>query len=442
MSSLVVVGDTFLDRDLAGRASRLSPEAPVPVVEDVEERIRPGGAALTATMLAREGHAVTLVTALGADRAGELARARLAAVGVAVIASPQSRTEEKVRVHADGVPITRVDFGTAAAAPVSVPAGAGDAIAAADAVVVSDYGRGVADRIARAGLLGPGHAPTVWDPHPRGPAPVRGTMLATPNAAEAGLGRAAGLPAAVDAGRRLRRDWCVAAVAVTRGRAGAVLVTDDDARPDVVPSEAGHGAPCGAGDAFAAAAAVALATGSVLSDAVVAAVASATRFVGGGGVAALTAPGIPDGHPLGDRAAESPHLVRPVVVAAVGVFDGLHAGHVTLLQQARALGDRLVVVLNSDRSVAAWGGRATPAHDRAAVLRALACVDDVVLFDDASPVATLRALQPEIVVKGGDWTRPTEEAAAARSWGGRAVTIPYVARPSAMAARSVADAGT
>ena len=194
---------------------------------------------------------------------------------------------------------------------------------------------------------------------------------------------AAGLESVIAAARRLRTAWNAAAVAVTRGPSGAVLVTGDGA-PLVVPVDhpAGEGADtCGAGDAFAAACATAFAAGAVTSEAVQHGVARAADFVSQGAAAGLRT----------ERELTARHLSdtrsgrHETVVATGGCFDLLHAGHVATLERARRLGDRLVVLLNGDSSVRRLKGPGRPvqpAADRAAVLRSLACVDDVIVFDE------------------------------------------------------------
>ncbi|MFP8964501.1 PfkB family carbohydrate kinase, partial [Streptomyces nanhaiensis] len=196
---LVVVGDALLDRDLVGRADRLAPDAPVPVLEDCEERLRPGGAALAAYVAALGGRPVTLVAALGEDPASVRLR-ELLAPWVSVAALPlDGALSEKTRVLAGGRPVVRMDRGTGRAASgggAAVPEEVREAIASAPALLVSDYGRGTADAVR--GLLAERAArvPLVWDPHPRGREPVPGTRLVTPTAAEARLfaGRLEGGP--------------------------------------------------------------------------------------------------------------------------------------------------------------------------------------------------------------------------------------------------------
>jgi rfaE bifunctional protein nucleotidyltransferase chain/domain len=402
---LTVVGDALLDRDVVGVVERLAPDAPVPVVDQRAARLRPGGAALAATLAAGDGHAVRLVCALAADRAGAQLRGALAGAGVEVAdLGLDGTTPEKVRILNADRPLLRLDRGSGG--PVGpLGAGARAAIAWADAVLVADYGRGVAaepsvraaleDAIARG-------TPVVWDPHPRGPEPVEGVTLATPNASEAEL-----------------HDWraWARAVCVTRGAEGAELDGGAAGRVHFAAPSIAGGDPCGAGDRFASAAAVALGEGRPVEAAVQDAVACASAFVGRGGAGAV-----------GEEADED---AREVVVATGGCFDLLHPGHVATLQAARALGDRLVVCLNSDASVRRLKGPGRPVvaqEDRAAVLRALACVDEVVVFDEDTPVQVLQHLRPDVWVKGGDYAAAElPEAKALAQWGGRVVVVPFIA---------------
>jgi D-beta-D-heptose 7-phosphate kinase/D-beta-D-heptose 1-phosphate adenosyltransferase len=516
---LVVVGDALLDRDLDGQAERLAPDAPVPVVDDPAERRRPGGAALAATLAATlDGRAVVLVTALAGDEAGASLRGLLEAAGVEVVdlglAGP---TPEKIRVRAQGHSLLRLDRASRPGRVGPLDRAGRRALAGAGAVLVADYGRGVAAepglRAALADL--PSRRPLVWDPHPRGPAPVPGARLATPNRAEAAgfvpEVPGDGLAAVTARARRLAERWMAAGVAVTLGPGGALLAEGAGA-PLVVPAPAATtGDPCGAGDRFSATAAGLLGDGALPSEAVAGAVAAATAFVTAGGAATVRlspttpatarqafgtlapgtpvsstpvsgTPGTPEPHPplpgppvgersprarggapvvhspladppLADPPPTDPPLTDPplaggspmeralglvgavramggTVVATGGCFDLLHAGHVATLRAARALGDCLVVCLNSDDSVRQLKGPErplVPEADRIAVLEALGCVDVVVPFDEWTPEGVLRRLRPDVFAKGGDYAlRDLPEAALLGTWGGQAVVLPYL----------------
>ena len=498
---LVVVGDALLDRDMDGRASRMCPDAPVPVLDDAVETLRPGGAALAALLAAMDGTPVVLVAPLGDDRASRAVRDMLEPRLRVVPVPLRGSLQEKTRFRAAGRTLLRTD------SPPGSPGPAGGAvsgvIAAAGALLVSDYGRGVtADPRIRGWLAArAAQVPLLWDPHPRGSEPVPGTRVVTPNHAEAvaaaGLGPGGRvLESAAAAARRLLDRWPADAVAVTLGAAGALLTHSGGLTPLIVPAgKVGTLDTCGAGDRFAAAAATALRGGALTSEAVTMATAAATAFLASGGVATLpaglaappasmaTPPASVDTSPAGvatslaSAAAPPAHLAAaPVrrhgkaapqgipagrhhallvagevraaggtVVATGGCFDLLHAGHVAMLRAARSLGDCLIVCLNSDASVRRLKGNGRPlnsAADRAAVLAALECVDCVMIFDEDTPGAALDRLRPHVWVKGGDYSgQDLPESAALRRWGGQAVTVPYLDGRSTTRLRDAAAAG-
>ncbi len=281
---LVVVGDVLLDRDVDGGVTRIAPDAPVPVLDETSARERPGGAGLAALIAARGGAKVALVTAVADDEAGARVVTLLTAAGVEVYPLRQpGTTPEKIRLRTGGQTLLRLDRGGATAAPGRPSDAVLELLADAGAILVSDYGRGVAREQALRSALARASAPVVWDPHPRGPAAVPGTRLATPNAAE--VRALTGVTSVAEGARRLRTQWRAHAVAVTTGAAGAVLCHAGPT-PLVLPSPAavqGPIDPCGAGDRFASAAALALAEGALVSEAVQTAVASASAYVAAGG---------------------------------------------------------------------------------------------------------------------------------------------------------------
>jgi D-beta-D-heptose 7-phosphate kinase/D-beta-D-heptose 1-phosphate adenosyltransferase len=439
---LVVLGDALLDRDVEGRVERLSPDAPVPVLDESESRSRPGGAALAAALAAADGADVTLVTALGDDPAGRELAALLRERGIEVVdAGLDGSTPEKVRLCAGNRPLLRLDRGGGAPFPPTAQARA--AISWADAVLVADYGRGMTAltslRDALAEAIGRG-APLVWDPHPRGATPVPRVALATPNAAEAYAfarvapdGRGDGLLTAIGAAHDLVARWEAEQVCVTCGADGAVLVGRGGTSVLVPTGPPAPGDPCGAGDRFASRAAVRLAGGANVLEAVGDATAAASAFVRAGGAATVAAGiAVPDAAMAAKPAAGD--LVARVrarggcVVATGGCFDLLHPGHVHTLQAARGLGDCLVVLVNGDASVRRLKGDGRPVvseRERAAVLMALACVDAVEIFSEDTPATAMQRLRPDVWVKGGDYAvRPLPEAAVLERWGGRVVVVP------------------
>ena len=448
---LVIVGDTLLDRDVFGTVSRIAPDAPAPVLDEESTRERPGGAGLAALLAAGQGHRVALVTALAPDAAGARLSELLTAAGIEVYALPlPGSTPEKIRMRAGGQVLLRLDRGGAPQPPGDAPDAVLRVLRDATAILVSDYGRGVAGHPALRAAIEASKAPVVWDPHPNGPAPVPNVRLVTPNEAEArrlsgDAGHGSGLATAQRAGHALRQRWQAGAVVVTRGADGAVLCQGSPT-PLVVPvPEASGGDTCGAGDAFATAAALALAGGALTSEAVQAAVTAASVYVTGNaetsreeGKRGRGPDGSADVAPERIGADEAGRLAADVrarggtVVATGGCFDLLHTGHLATLRAARSLGDCLIVCLNSDDSVRRLKGEGRPLtrqEDRARLLAALDCVDAVVVFDEPTPVPVLTWLRPDVWVKGGDYADggpELPEAEVVRRWGGQTVIVPYL----------------
>ncbi|GHB39294.1 hypothetical protein GCM10010331_28640 [Streptomyces xanthochromogenes] len=454
---VVVVGDAFLDRDHLGRVERVASDEPALVVTGGTTHVRPGGAALAAVLSARQGP-VTLVTALGRDAAADQLRALLDDAGVEVVdLGLDGSTAVKTRIRAAGRTVVMLDEHD-----VCPPVGrlaetalddARRVLTQAGAVLVSDYGRGVAAHpdlravLTEAARL----SPLVWDPHPRGAAPVSHTAVVTPNSREArfvaSFEGGDTLSDDIEAARAVAREWGPVQVALTRHEHGAVLLADADLPPLVVPTTVAAGVtadPCGAGDFFAGHLATMMARGQLPSEAVASAVEAASAYVAAGGPRSLDLPpeddsplpGAPGAGPVAGAQGpvELAGAVRArggTVVAAGGCFDLLHAGHVRLLEQARRLGDCLIVCMNSDDSLTRLKGPSrpiVPAAQRALVLEALSSVDAVLVFDEDTPEEAIRALRPSIWVKGGDYAgMDIPEDKLVGSLGGRTVVVPFVA---------------
>lgn len=405
----VVVGDGMLDRDLDGRAERLSPDAPVPVVDEVREHTRPGGAGLAA----EETSEVTLVAPFGSDDVSRTLRdllgPRVRLVGLPLNGGPP----EKTRVRAGGRPLVRID--RAAPEDVGEPSAEVEAEAAlveTDAVLVSDHGRDavVRPRMRELPARAARRVPVMWDPHPRGMEPVPGARLIGPNFGEA-------------------LAWC--GERDTSPEAVGALLSHGSGALLVFPAVQVEGRDtCGAGDRFAAAVTARLASGALPSEAIEAGVATAAAFVQRGAASTVSSP---DSSRTDSGLVAATQDAGCTVVATGGRFDVLHAGHGAPLRAARALGDRLVVCLNSDASVRRSKGAERPADsaaDRAAVLSALECVDAVEIFEENTPERVLCRLRPDVWVKGGDDTveeLPEASVVAGRGGrGGRTVVPPYL----------------
>jgi rfaE bifunctional protein nucleotidyltransferase chain/domain/rfaE bifunctional protein kinase chain/domain len=454
---VAVVGDVLLDRDVEGTVTRLCPDAPVPVVDVDVVRESPGGAGLAALLCSGRAD-VVLVAPLADDDGGRALREHLRDMTVVALGH-EGGTRRKTRVRSSGQSLVRLDDG-GPGRPRDVDARhVAAALAACDAVLVADYGGGVTtDPVLREVLTDIARQrPVVWDPHPRGGTPVPGVALVTPNLEEARR-EAARLELDVpadDAGAlagALAAAWSAGAVCVTSGSRGAFVAAAGAAPVHVPTVPASGGDPCGAGDRFAATAVEVLGRGGRVPDAVREAVAAASAWVSAGGAegfrrggagrgdaaAGAAEEGGPvtgapaDGVSAGDRLERLGARLRPAgtLVATGGCFDLLHAGHIATLEAARALGDRLVVLVNSDDSVHRLKGPGRPvvtAADRVRVLEALDCVDAAVVFDEDDPRAALEALRPDVWVKGGDYTvDQLPEAEVVARHGGRTVVLPYL----------------
>lgn len=465
---VVVVGDAVLDEWLSGPSRRLSREAPVPVVDVAGTHRAPGGAAHAAVCLAALGARPALVATIGDDAEGDALRTLLTDAGVDVaglVVEPGARTATKRRVLTDGALVARFDVtDTGPHRPTMLRSAVGAALAGRpDAVVVCDHGHGAAAaarevlRDARDGLallVVDAHAPGGWAP--------LAPDLVTPNLAEAeGL---LGRPLRVRGGRdvvavledaagELRAATGAAGVVVTLDRDGSVLVPapgDGPVHRTWAEPTAGPGTEvraCGAGDAFTAALTVARACAVPERTAVELAQAAADVVVHRDDpapcstadlVAALSRahPAVLD-HDEIVRVARRTRDRGGRVVFTNGCFDVLHAGHVASLNQAKRLGDVLVVALNDDASVARLKGPGRPVNpvgDRAAVVGALSCVDHVTTFGGDTAAELLAAVRPDVYAKGGDYTAETlPEAEVVASWGGRVALLDFLADRSTTA---------
>lgn len=445
---VVVVGDVMLDVDVLTQAERLTPDAPVPVLDELSRSERPGGAALAALLAARDARrSVVLVAPVPDDDAGRRLRELLAGQVELLPLACDGETSVKMRLRARGQTVARLDQGAAPLRVGSPTVDVREALHGAAAVLVSDYGGGVTTSEPMRALLREVavSTPMVWDPHPRGGEPVSGVMLVTPNESEAaamsGVPGSGAVVARARAAALLVR-WGARNVAVTLGSRGALL-SAANAGSSLLPAPvAASGDTCGAGDCFAAAALMALATGGLPSEAVAVAVASASAFVAAGAASGLDLRsgdesergGLDDvvvpGRAAALQVVDAVRARGGIVVATGGCFDLLHAGHVETLAAARSLGDCLVVCLNSDDSVRRLKGDTRPlqpAADRAAILAALRVVDAVLVFEENTPVEALRLIRPDVWVKGGDYAGARlPEADVLEEWDGEVVTVPYL----------------
>jgi D-beta-D-heptose 7-phosphate kinase / D-beta-D-heptose 1-phosphate adenosyltransferase len=450
---VLCLGDVMLDRYVYGAVERVSPEAPIPVLRIERERSMLGGAGNVVRNLAALGASVRFLSVLGDDATGQEIRTLLAAenrVEPALIDEAGRDTGVKTRFVAGTQQLLRTDQETlrpiGAASEGALLAQLAAAIDDVETVILSDYGKGVltakivAETIELAGAKG---KRVIVDPKGIDYIRYRGAFLVTPNRVE--LAAATRMSTASDsevvaAARHMIAECDVAAVLATRGADGMMLVFADG-RVDNLPAEAREVFDVsGAGDTVVATCAAALAAGLDLVDAALLANVAAGIVVAKAGTAVAHLDEIfaaLHAQELMSHERKVVSLAQAVdraenwrrqglkVAFTNGCFDLLHPGHISLLAQARASCDRLVVGLNSDPSAKRLKGQGRPIQresERAIVLASLSTVDLVVVFDEDTPLKLIEAIAPDVLVKGADYTVATVVGAEfVQSYGGKIV---------------------
>ena len=426
---VVVAGDVMLDRYLFGSTGRISPEAPVPVVHVQQTDDRPGGAANVAVNLAALGVTTSLVGVVGKDEAAKALAVILGERGIdcAFAEADDRPTITKTRVQSRGQQLIRLDEEKATAMPGDAVAAALDGvIGGAGAVILSDYGKGaLADVQTMIRSCRDAGIPVLVDPKGADFGKYRGASLITPNQSEfeAVAGVARSDEDLVERARAMMHELELDALLVTRSEKGMLLVEGDGA-PLFLSTQAREVYDVtGAGDTVIATLAAALASGQPLGAAAALANLAAGQVVRKIGVATVTpgelsaalhqrgqgGRGLVDLDTLLALVAES-HDRGERVIMTNGCFDVLHAGHVAYLEEAKSLGDRLIVAVNDDDSVRRLKGETRPVNaleDRLLVLAGLAAVDWVVPFSEDTPARLIEAVLPDVLVKGGDY-KPDE----------------------------------
>lgn len=455
--SMLVLGDAMLDSYLEGSTSRLAAEAPVPVVALARRVDRAGGAGNVAANARALGASVTLLSVVGADAEGERLCAALArtGVGIADLCRSSARfTLAKERVIADGQMLARVDHGTTEPVDEDVERALlerlGGAWEGAQTVVVSDYGYGVlTSRVVHGIACMQRTSPRTLLIDSKNLAAYRDVRptVVKPNyrqaAALVGLGGATSAEdraRAVDACRDRLLEVTGASMAVVTLDADGAMVLDRSGRSyRAYGRPMRHARAAGAGDTFGATFALALSAGASERTAADLASAASAFVVGQDGTAVCTAADLrrtldSASKLLGRRAlaasVASHRLQGRRIVFTNGCFDLLHAGHIAFLNQAKTLGDVLIVAVNSDEGVRRLKGADRPIHslnDRVGMLAALACVDHIVAFDDDDPRRLLRTIRPDTFVKGGGYQRDhLPEAPLVEALGGVVRLLPFV----------------
>ena len=425
---LLVIGDVMLDRYWHGSASRVSPEAPVPVVQVTNREDRPGGAGNVALNIAALGSAVRLVGVVGDDETGLELLSRLKAAGVYCdfLQSEEKPTITKLRIISQHQQLIRLDFEKAFEASdiIGLQDKAKSLVDDSQVMVLSDYGKGALHDIIDLIDLGRSrNIPIIVDPKGSEFTKYRGATLITPNLTEfeAVVGGSDNEDELVNKGLRLVRELNLEAILITRGEHGMTLIRPDS--PELhLPARAQEVFDVtGAGDTVISVLAASMAAGDGLADATALANLAAGLVVGKLGTAAISGPELrramlaDQNSGRGVMTAEQLQIVvqdakahGEKIIFTNGCFDIIHAGHVGYLAVAKQLGDRLVVAINDDDSVRRLKGAGRPINPverRMAVLAGLEAVDWVVSFSEDTPEPLLESLQPEVLVKGGDYTK-------------------------------------
>jgi D-beta-D-heptose 7-phosphate kinase/D-beta-D-heptose 1-phosphate adenosyltransferase len=451
----LVIGDVMLDEYIAGTVDRISPEAPVPVVRVKDTERRLGGAANVARQIAELGVSVTLAGVLGTDAAGDdlLDLCAGAAIDTRPVLQLADRsTTRKLRVLGHSQQLLRLDWeDTRACAPATIaellkklhdqrrP----------DVVVLSDYAKGVVTAQLIEGVMEMGarfDTPVLVDPKHRDFRRYHGATTITPNLRE--LEAAAGAQLNADdtaavtaAARTLIATANLAAMVVTLGDRGMLVVPAHGAEIVIPAVQRAVHDVTGAGDTAIAVLAISLAAKASFVAAAQIANAAAGIAVGQVGTVAVDGESIRAAltdaattkvlgqQDLATRSA-SWRMAGKRIVFTNGCFDLLHGGHLSLLREARKLGDILVLAINSDASIRRLKGAERPLvaqAERAALLAALDCVDAVTIFEEDTPLETIKRVRPQVLVKGADYRiddvvgREFVEAG-----GGRVALVPLV----------------
>lgn len=445
-AKVLVVGDLMLDRYWYGSTSRISPEAPVPVVSVQNMDERPGGAGNVAMNIASLGGSVDLVGMTGEDELGAtlMEKLRERRVNCLFVKDRGRNTITKLRVISQHQQLIRLDFeeNFSEADPQGFHHSYENALNRSGVVVLSDYGKGTLGDVRQLiQMAAEQRKIVIVDPKGADFSKYRDAGIITPNMAEfeAVVGRCDTEDAISEKGKALISELNLYALLITRSERGMTLLR--------LGHEALHFPArarevydvTGAGDTVVALVAAGLAAGMDLPDAVALANLAAGIVVGKLGTGSVT---IQELQSAMDHTQESGRIVTENellkliaesrargerIVFTNGCFDILHAGHVSFLQKASGVGDRLVVAVNDDESVRRLKGNGRPVvklPSRAAVLAALGCVDWVISFSEDTPARLIESLSPDILVKGIDY-KPDEIAGAdhVRRTGGQVVLL-------------------
>ncbi|TAJ18635.1 MAG: D-glycero-beta-D-manno-heptose-7-phosphate kinase [Planctomycetota bacterium] len=439
---VLIVGDLILDRYVDGEVSRISPEAPIPILAARSTEDRLGGACNVAANLRAMEAAVEILGVVGKDQIGMELLSLMRGIGIQTegcVVDAERPTIEKTRMISGVHQILRVDWEKAHPIPAPIETGLlakiDERVATAHAVILSDYGKGVLTRrVCQAVIAAARRArvPVLVDPKGSDYTRYAGATLVTPNRKEAeqAIGRRlASFDDLPDAARELMRIASLDCAVITLGGDG-IYYLDANGGADRVPTQARKVFDVtGAGDTVIANLALGLGAGLELGVAVRLANHAAGIVVGRLGAASVTRAELRAA--LGERLTQRSKLLTQETLATAlaewrsegrkivftnGCFDVLHAGHVQYLREARSQGDVLVVGVNDDASVRRLKGAARPVNaidDRMYVLGALEMVDGVIAFPEDTPLRLVQEVTPNVLVKGEDWA---DKGVVGREW--------------------------
>lgn len=453
----LVIGDLMLDRYLIGDVERISPEAPVPVVLLQQENERAGGAANVAANLSLLGIRTTMAGIIGNDAEGHSLLEMLQELGIgsAIITSQQRPTVTKTRILGGHQQMMRLDKESRLAFTETEASALLKQISQAiarkpDVIILSDYAKGVLSEALCQAVIAQARSldiPVLVDPKGRDYTKYHGATALTPNKKE--TSEACGIDASnsdqlLQEAAKLRDRLGLAFLAITRGEEGISLLEKNETIH--IPATAKQVFDVsGAGDTVIATLAAALVHGLSHHQAFELANIAAGIVVGKVGTVPVNRDELlaklisQDSAEQADKICELDTLLvrvnqwkqqRKRIVFTNGCFDLLHAGHVTYLEAARKTGDKLILGLNTDRSVSALKGPSRPViheADRARVLAALEAVDAIILFDEDTPLKLIDAIRPDIIVKGSDYSEEQVVGGKeVKSWGGKVALIDIV----------------
>lgn len=431
-AKVLVLGDVMLDRYWFGATNRISPEAPVPVVRVQENEERAGGAANVAMNIASLNVPVQLLGLTGQDEAGSALSTMLKKQNIDCnfVQLASHPTITKLRVLSRHQQLLRLDFEEDFHNVESdlLLAKLQSAVQNFGALILSDYGKGTLNQVqAMIQIARQANVPVLIDPKGTDFERYRGATLLTPNMSEfeAVVGKCHSEDEIVEKGLKLIRDIELSALLVTRSEKGMTLLRPNQP-PFHLPTEAKEVFDVtGAGDTVISVLATALADGRSFEESCYLANVAAGIVVGKLGTSTVsnvelgnaihgrttTGFGVMNEEQLKEAVAQAKQRGEKIVMTN-GVFDIIHPGHVSYLDNARKLGDRLIVAVNSDASVKRLKGESRPINPleaRMAVLAGLAAVDWVVEFSEDTPQRLISEVLPDLLVKGGDY-KPEEIA--------------------------------